>query len=73
MSAVKFDKKSVEWQMFVDYWNICQEYWIPCDNDEYWQGLLDIMNVFMEKYKNVPLSQKLALAFIESQELKNKR
>lgn len=73
MAAVKFNKGSEEWMMFMDYWNICQKYWIPNNSDEYWQELMEDINIFMEKYREIELSKKIALAFIETQEIKNKR
>lgn len=73
MSAVKFDKGSKEWQMFVDFWNICQKYWEVESNDTYWQDLIDESEEFADKYKDIELSRKLVLSFIESQELKTKR
>lgn len=73
MSAVKFDKGSKEWQMFVDFWNICQKYWEVEINDNYWQDLIDESEEFADKYKDIELSRKLVLSFIETQELKTKR
>lgn len=70
---VKFNKGSKEWQMFVDFWNMCQKYWEIEDNDNYWQGLVDDAECFTEKYKEIDLSVKLAMAFIETCEAKNKR
>lgn len=74
MAAVKFGKGSNEWQMFVDFWNICQDYWEPEDTDEYWEKVIDRMNFFTNKYK-LEFATKMANAFIESQEkiLKEKK
>ena len=35
MASVKFSKGSEEWQMFIDYWNLCQKHWQVESTDEY--------------------------------------
>lgn len=52
MAAIKFNKGSEEWQMFMDYWDLCQRYWKPEDSDEYWQGVIDDTDRFYKKYNN---------------------
>ena len=34
MAEVKFAKGSEEWQMFMDFWALCQKYWEPEETDE---------------------------------------
>ena len=51
MAAVKFTKGSEEWQMFMDYWDLCQKYWKPENNDNYWQRVIDDTDKFYKKYK----------------------
>ena len=70
MAEVKFDKGSEEWQMFVEYWQMCQKFWEPEVTEEYWQQLVKAMNDFYEKFKNIPLARKLAVAFGDTQDEK---
>lgn len=49
MASKKFGKGSPEWNMFQDYWKLCQEFWIPEDTDEYWEQFIDSGNNFLEK------------------------
>ena len=67
---VKFPKGSEEWLMFVEYWEICQDFWQVDDTEEYWDGLMKKVNAFYEKYKGIHLAEKMAMALIESQEIK---
>ena len=67
MASVKFQKGSKEWAMFQEYWRICQAYWIPePNNDDYWKNLFDDVNGFHNKYKDIPLSQHIALGFLDA-------
>ena len=68
MASKKFNKGSEEWMMFTDFWNLCQKYWILEDTDEYWESVISSTNEFYEKYNNIPLSKRLALAFIDAME-----
>jgi hypothetical protein len=38
MAAKKFLKGSEEWMMFMDFWKLCQDFWEPEDNQDYWQN-----------------------------------
>ena len=68
MAEVKFGKGSEEWQMFVDYWNLCQKHWQVESTDEYWENLIDDCNEFCKKYKDYALARQVALAFCNAQE-----
>lgn len=72
MAEVKFNKGSEEWMMFTDFWQLCQKYWKVESSDEYWDSLIDCMNDFCEKYKEIPLARKIAFALIETMEEKYK-
>lgn len=72
MAEAKFGKGSEEWQMFVDFWALCQKYWITEDNDKYWSELVDDSVQFTEKYKGDEFARALALAFGNSQDRKHK-
>lgn len=68
MAGVKFEKGSREWYMFQDCWKLCQKYWIPEDNDGYWDAVVRESSEFMKKYEDVVMAREMALAFIESLE-----
>ena len=71
MAKVKFSKGSEEWVLFMDFWQICQDYFIPEDNDTYWENLIEVISVFTEKYKNTKnydFAKRVSIAFIESRE-----
>lgn len=66
MAGVKFLKGTEEWQLFMDYWDLCQKYWkTEDDNDEYWHSLFDDANKFANKY-GTEFAKALAKALIES-------
>lgn len=68
MASKKFSKGSEEWMMFMDFWNLCQKYWIVEDTDEYWESVIRSANDFQKKYNHILLSRRLALAFVDSME-----
>ncbi len=73
MGSVTFGKTSPEWQMFRDFWNYCQKYWTPEENDEYWDELINAGDAFCKKYGNSIFPRKLIMAFIEKLEEESKR
>lgn len=72
MASEKFEKGSEEWMMFLDFWNLCQKYWLVENTDEYWDSLVNSTREFYEKYKNIHLSENLAIALLNSQDEKSK-
>lgn len=56
MAAKRFEKGSEEWNMFMDFWKLCQKYWEPDETEEYWESLAK--DGFYEKY-NTPFSRGL--------------
>ena len=61
----KFENNSAERQMFVDYWTLCQKYWLPEDtNDAYWHEVVEEIYKFTGKYREIGLAGKLAQALI---------
>ena len=62
MAAQRFEKGSEEWQMFMDFWQLCQKYYLPEETEEYWQSVIDDGNVFIKKY-NTPFARGLFMAF----------
>lgn len=75
MASKRFEKGSEEWQMFTEFWKICQRFWAPEENDEYWEQVIDATNEFHKKYKanNDVFARKIALAFIDTIEEKSKQ
>ena len=71
MGEVKFKKGSEEWQMFMDYWALCQKYWNPDETDSYWESLIKDTDGFYKKY-NTDFSKSLALALVNEAERKSK-
>ncbi len=71
MSEVKFEKGSEEWNMFNEFWKMCQTYWIPQDGDEYWNQLTRSAKDFYKKY-NSPFAMKLSILLLEECERKDK-
>lgn len=74
MASKKFEEGSEEWKMFREYWFLCQKFWEPEDNDEYWDQVVEATNEFHEKYKakNDVFAIKIAIAFVDTIEEKLK-
>jgi hypothetical protein len=66
----KFAKGSSEWMMFMDYWALCQKYWDPDDNDDYWESVVKETDVFYRKY-NSEFAKSLALTLVNELERKS--
>lgn len=71
MAAVKFAKGTEEWQMFQDYWNLCQSVWDVEESDEYWQEVVERAEGFFQKYKT-DFSKALSLALVNALERKSR-
>ena len=54
MASKRFEKGSVEFQWFGDFWSMVQKNWIPEDTDEYWGGVIKDVREFSDKYKQNP-------------------
>ena len=67
----KFAKGSSEWMMFMDYWALCQKYWQPDDNDDYWESVVKETDVFYRKY-NSEFAKSLALTLVNELERKSR-
>ena len=67
----KFAKGSSEWMMFMDYWALCQKYWEPDDNDDYWKLVVKETDVFYRKY-NSEFAKSLALTLVNELERKSR-
>ena len=71
MAAQKFDKNSEEWIMFMDYWQLCQKYYIPENTEEYWENLREDGKLFVKKHRN-SFARELFMAFHNEMERKVK-
>lgn len=60
-------KADVDFQMFSDYYKIYQDFYVPEDDDSYWQELIRAVDEFYKKYKT-KLAKDLAIAYINSRE-----
>lgn len=68
MASVKFEKGSNEWEMFLNFWQLAQKYWIPEDSDEYWEQVLESTIEFHKKYKesNNIFAKNISIALMET-------
>lgn len=71
MAEVKFAKGSEEWQMFMDFWALCQKYWEPEESDEWWDETLHEIDAFAKKYGSTVFARGLCMALINEQEVKH--
>lgn len=63
----KLEKQDKEWQMFNDYYKIYQDFYVPEDNDEYWETLVDVSCEFANKY-NTNFARNIIIEYMESRE-----
>lgn len=52
-----FDKDSIEWQLFTDYWKFCKQFWIPAspdtdDDNGYFKNMTMEYTKLRQKYEN---------------------
>ena len=68
-----FDKDSEERKFFGELWELCQKYWIPEENLEYWGDVVRDTDALNEKYKYVhPAVTHMISGFINGIEVKSK-
>ena len=69
MASGNIGKGSKEWQMFKGLYIISNKFWIPEDNDEYWEHLVDDARAFSDKYKqDVPVADYWMEGFLKVKE-----
>lgn len=75
MAFQRFEKGSEEWQMFMDYWGLCQSLWVPEDTEEYWNDAYNRCRKFGEKYSGCcgKLSNSLALGLLNHLDAKRNK
>lgn len=65
MSAVKFSKGSDMFCMFGDFYKLCQSFWEPENNDEYFERFVQAQSEFTQKYKQSSFARALSLALAD--------
>ena len=73
MAVKKFLKGSEEWMMFMDFWKLCQDFWEPEDNEDYWKNSSESIMSFARKYESMIFARIIALAFMDYLENKAKQ
>ena len=68
MASYRFSEGTEERGLFNEYWKLCQNFWQPEDNDEYWKALHDNCVDFGKKYGK--FAQDLALSLVKEMERK---
>lgn len=63
MASKKFDKNSSEWNMFVDFWALCQKYWVFEPLESYIDEAFKETNNFCNKY-NTEFATDLAIVLM---------
>lgn len=69
MAAKKFEKGSAEWNMFMDFWALCQKHWIPERNEEFWEIFIEDTMIFYEKH-HTPFARSLYMSLYTEVERK---
>lgn len=73
MASTKFEKGSFYWRMFMDFYKLCQDYWVLEDTDEWWQEVIDKCDQFSEKYEKCAFARGLVDALIRKSEDEKRR
>ncbi|MBO7283824.1 MAG: hypothetical protein J6U71_02030 [Bacteroidales bacterium] len=69
---MSFEKDSQEFVMFQDFWNICKKYWVLDDTDEFWESVIEEVNLFCKKYGNEKFPRGMGLTLIDYLESQRK-
>lgn len=67
MASKNIQKGSEEFQMFKDFWELCQKYWDPEGSDEYWENAMKDVDAFHKKYKT-PYSKHFSIGLLNALE-----
>jgi hypothetical protein len=61
----EFKKGSLERAFFSEFYELCEKYWVPEDNDNYWRSMIRDTEALNEKYKELqPLSKEIIVGFV---------
>ena len=65
MAEKNFTKNSPEWNMFRDFYKICEQFWLPEKSDAYWKSLANAGDEFVAKYKHLhPAVAEITAGFL---------
>ena len=59
-------------QFFTELWNLYKKYYIPEDNDDYWDSMINEFTELRVKYEKVSISYKMILLIIDDLEMRYK-
>ena len=62
MASKKFEKGSEEYEFFKDFYNFMQKYWIPEEEDEWWEEVVRESGILINKH-NTRLARDMFQAF----------
>lgn len=65
----RFVKGTEEYELFNDFWKLCQSFWVPEDTDEWRKELHNALEKFS---KNGAFAEYLVVAFLREVERKYK-
>lgn len=68
MANTKFEKGSFYWRLFMDFYKLCQDYWIVEDTDEWWTEVTDKCDQFSVKYENCVFARGLGSVLVRKLE-----
>lgn len=61
----EFKKGSLERAFFSEFYELCEKYWVPEENDDYWRSMIRDTEALNEKYKELqPLSKEIIVGFV---------
>lgn len=63
MASKTLGRDTDEFKMFGEFYQLVQQYYIPERSDEYMEGVGKALVEYTEKWKHIPLSYQLVLAF----------
>lgn len=74
MAAVKLEKGTEPFQMFTDFWRLCQLYGQPESGEKYWSDMNNDFTAFVNQYEELDgkdriwgkLARQAALGFMKS-------
>lgn len=59
-------------QFFTELWNLYKKYYIPEDNDDYWDSMINEFTELRVKYEKVSISYKIILIVMDDLEMRYK-
>ena len=63
----KLTKTDADFQMFADYYNLYQDFYMPEKGNDYWQSLISEADAFLSKYKT-KYAEDLITAYLDSRQ-----